>query len=138
MKKSGHKIPRIELEEIGPSADLQVRRVKLASDDLFKKSCKRPKELKVNSVYKTLNFNLFKPLTKNLFSFQAKTKKNISTDALGTTHGRIHLGAQNINGIQTRKMKGLKKTMAERKSAQKRKPAVDASSDSLKKQKVTE
>lgn len=37
-------------------------------------------------------------------------KKNISRDGLGTTHGRIHVGKQNINSIQTRKMKGLKKT----------------------------
>lgn len=56
---------------------------------------------------------------------QAKTKKNISEDTFGTTYGRIHIGAQNINSIQTRKMKGLKKTFSEKKNSQKRKIADD-------------
>lgn len=58
----------------------------------MKEACKKPKELKVSK------------------------KKNISTDGLGNTHGRIHLGKQDINKIQTRKMKGLKKTATERKA----------------------
>lgn len=47
LKKSDTRIPRIELEEIGPRADLLCRRNKLASEDLFKQACKKPKELKV-------------------------------------------------------------------------------------------
>lgn len=39
--------PRIELEEIGPRADLVCRRNKFASEDLFKRACKKPKALKV-------------------------------------------------------------------------------------------
>lgn len=101
LKKSNTKIPRIELEEIGPRANLVCRRNKFASEDLFKRACKKPKALKV------------------------KTKKNISKDTFGTTYGRIHIGAQNINNIQTRKMKGLKKTLSEKKGAQKRKFAND-------------
>lgn len=58
----------------------------------MKEACKKPKELKVTK------------------------KKNITTDGLGNTHGRIHIGKQEINKIQTRKMKGLKKTAAERKA----------------------
>jgi len=49
LKKSGEKTPYAELEEIGPSADLVLRRTKLASKDLFKSSCKKPKEIKVKS-----------------------------------------------------------------------------------------
>lgn len=45
---------------------------------------------------------------------QEKKKKNISLDGLGTKHGRIHIKKQTIN-LQTRKMKGLKKTKAEKK-----------------------
>ena len=55
LKKSGTKIPRIELEEIGPRVDLSVRRSRLATDDLFKQSCKRPKELKVLLIFLNIN-----------------------------------------------------------------------------------
>lgn len=41
-------------------------------------------------------------------------KKNITTDNLGNTHGRIHVGKQKIQEIQTRKMKGLKKMKKEK------------------------
>ncbi|KAE8745911.1 Ribosome production factor 2 [Frankliniella occidentalis] len=91
LKKSGQRTPRIELEEIGPSAEMKLRRTKLASDDLLKTACKQPKELKI------------------------KKKKNVTKDNLGTTHGRIHVPKQKIDKLQTRKMKGLKKTSAERK-----------------------
>jgi len=65
-----------------------------------------------------------------------KKKKNISTDTLGTTHGRIHIGTQNIDKIQTRKMKGLKKTLSEKKSIQKRKIADDNNDNAIKLRKV--
>jgi hypothetical protein len=41
LKKSGTRIPRVELEEIGPSVDWVLRRSQLASDDLFKTACKQ-------------------------------------------------------------------------------------------------
>ncbi|KAL6258159.1 hypothetical protein P5V15_010114 [Pogonomyrmex californicus] len=104
LKKSNTRIPKIELEEIGPCADLLCRRNKFASEDLFKTACKKPKVIKV------------------------KMRKNISKDTFGTTYGRIHVGSQNINSIQTRKMKGLKKTLSE-KNIQKRKLATDNSDD---------
>ena len=36
-------------------------------------------------------------------------KKNIETDDMGDTVGRIHVGKQDLSALQTRKMKGLKK-----------------------------
>lgn len=102
LKKSGQKTPRIELVEIGPSMDLEVRRTKIASEDLYKLSRKTPKQLK--------------PLT----------KKNISTDGLGNTHGRIHVGKQEIQKIQTRKVKALRKTPEEKKIARKAAKAAAA------------
>ncbi|GLV31443.1 Novel nucleolar protein 3 [Carabus blaptoides fortunei] len=92
LKKSGSRTPRIELEEIGPHIDLTVRRSKLPSEDLMKQACRKPKQLKIRKT------------------------KNISRDGLGTTHGRIHVGKQDLNKLQTRKMKGLRKTSAKRKS----------------------
>ncbi|XP_045769813.1 ribosome production factor 2 homolog [Maniola jurtina] len=91
LKKSGQRTPRIELEEIGPSIDFKLRRTKLASDDLCREACRIPKEVK--------------PIT----------KKNLSTDAFGTKLGRVHMSKQDINRLQTRKMKGLKKTPEEKK-----------------------
>ena len=41
--------------------------------------------------------------------YQAKAKKNIETDLVGDKMGRIHLGRQNLDELQTRKMKGLKR-----------------------------
>jgi len=92
LKKSGCRTPRIELEEIGPRLDFTLRRSKLSSEDLMKHACRKPKVLKVIK------------------------KKNISKDGLGTIHGRIHVGKQEIASLQTRKMKGLKKTPEERKA----------------------
>uniref|UniRef100_A0A8C4T903 Ribosome production factor 2 homolog n=1 Tax=Erpetoichthys calabaricus TaxID=27687 RepID=A0A8C4T903_ERPCA len=89
MVKSGCRTPRIELEEIGPSFDFSLRRVHLASDDLYKKAHKQPKQLK------------------------PKKKKNISHDAFGTKYGRLHMQKQDLSKLQTRKMKGLRKRRGE-------------------------
>lgn len=88
---------------LGPSIDFKLRRTKLASDDLYKEACRVPRELKPT------------------------TKKNISRDAFGSKLGRIHMGKQDIGRIQTRKMKGLKKTLEEKKKMlQKKKIAKKA------------
>ncbi|KAJ8026970.1 Ribosome production factor 2-like [Holothuria leucospilota] len=89
LKKSGTKIPRVELEEIGPSIDLVLRRTQLASTDLYKRALKVPKTLK------------------------PKKKKNISIDKFKTTHGRVHMQKQDLSNLQTRKMKGLKRSRDE-------------------------
>lgn len=81
------------LSSTGPSIDFKLRRTKLASEDLYKEACKIPRELK--------------PIT----------KKNISRDAFGSKLGRVHMGRQEIGRLQTRKMKGLKKTPEEKKQA---------------------
>ena len=48
LKKSGLPTPRVELDEIGPSLDLVLRRTHLASSDLYKEACKVPKATKVS------------------------------------------------------------------------------------------
>jgi len=47
LKKSGTRVPRVELEEVGPSADLVLRRTKIASDDLYRRAKKQPDAAKV-------------------------------------------------------------------------------------------
>lgn len=89
LKKSGCRTPRVELEEIGPSFDLVLRRTHLASDDLYKLAHRQPKALK------------------------PKKKKNISHDVFGTKFGRVHMQKQDLSKLHTRKMKGLKKRKSE-------------------------
>jgi len=89
LKKSGSRTPRVELDEMGPSLDLVLRRTKIASDDLFKRACRTPKATKTKKV------------------------KNKSRNALGTEHGRIHMTKQDLGQLQTRKLKGLKKRRGE-------------------------
>lgn len=97
LKKSGQKTPRIELIEIGPSADFSIRRTQIASEDLYKQSRKQPKQLRESK------------------------KKNITHDGLGNTHGRVHMGNQALGKIQTRRVKGLKKSSEERKADRQKK-----------------
>lgn len=44
---------------------------------------------------------------------EERTKKNISMDIMGDKMGRVHLGKQDLGGLQTRKMKGLKRSRDE-------------------------
>lgn len=86
MKKSGTKVPLVELEEIGPSMTLVLRRNRFASADLMKRACKQPRQL------------------------QKKKIKNQTKDVFGSKLGRVHMTKQDLKRLQTRKMKGLKKT----------------------------
>jgi ribosome production factor 2 len=47
MKKSGTKLPRVELEEMGPRIDFVVRRTQFAPPDIMKEALRVPKEIKV-------------------------------------------------------------------------------------------
>lgn len=97
LKKSGLRTPRIELEEIGPSIDFSIRRTKIASKDLYKLAHRKPAELKVTK------------------------KKNVTRDAFGNVHARVHIDKQVVNKLQLRKMKGLKKTPEEKRIMRKQK-----------------
>lgn len=82
--RSGEKVPRIELEEIGPRFDFKIGRRLTPAPELEKEAHKKPKQL------------------------QAKDKKNVSTDFMGDKVAQIHVGNQDLSRLQTRKMKGLK------------------------------
>lgn len=90
LKKSGSKLPRVELEEMGPSIDFEIRRTKFAAKDVLKEALKIPRTVK------------------------PKKEKNVTTDSLGKKYGRIHLGKQDLGDLALRKMKGLKRSRAEK------------------------
>ena len=85
LKKSGSKLPRVELEETGPSFDATIKRSKLAPKDLFKTALKKPKQL------------------------TAKKQKNISTNLFGDTLSTIHMEKQDLTQLDLARMKGLNK-----------------------------
>ncbi|ODV78062.1 Brix-domain-containing protein [Suhomyces tanzawaensis NRRL Y-17324] len=82
--QSGQKLPRVEVDEIGPRFDFKIGRRVSPAPELEKEAYKKPKQL------------------------QAKVKKNVSTDFMGDKVAQIHLGKQDLGKLQTRKMKGLK------------------------------
>ncbi|KAF3086387.1 rRNA-binding ribosome biosynthesis protein rpf2 [Orbilia oligospora] len=83
--RSGHKLPRVELEEMGPRMDFKIGRIQEASPDMMKEAMKKPK------------------------GQEMRTKKNISVDSMGDKIGKVHVDRQDLGKLQTRKMKGLKK-----------------------------
>ncbi|CAD6184546.1 unnamed protein product [Caenorhabditis auriculariae] len=86
LKKSSTATPRVELLEMGPSLNFALMRRKLADTSLFKEACKKPAAL------------------------IAKRRKNLSEDVFGNQLARVHLGKQNTDAIQTRKVKALRDT----------------------------
>lgn len=102
-KRSGQKLPRIEVEEMGPRIDFRIGRIREAQDSLWKLALTRPKELKV-----LISCYLMK-IFSNAKVLQEKLKKNIETDTVGDKMGRIHLGVQAMGDLQTRKTKALKR-----------------------------
>lgn len=88
-KRSGHKLPRVELEEMGPRMDFSVRRHQAADADMLKEAMRESKK------------------------GVPRTKKNVEMDIMGDKLGRIHVGNQDLDKLQSRKMKGLKRRKGE-------------------------
>jgi len=87
MKKSGTRVPRVELEEIGPSLDLVVRRQQFGAEALRNMSLQKPKELR------------------------PKKKKNVSSNIFHDKVGTVHVHPQNLDKIydNVKKPKALRK-----------------------------
>ena len=85
-RKSGEKLPRVELDEVGPKFDFRVGRIREAEASVMKDALKRGRR-----------------------PDEARPKKNVETDGMGDQIARVHLGRQDLAGLQTRKMKGLKR-----------------------------
>ncbi|KAI1764255.1 Brix-domain-containing protein [Hypoxylon sp. FL1150] len=84
-KRSGQRLPRVEVEEMGPRMDFRVGRMQEPDEAVLKEAMKTAK-------------------------VEEKVKKNVTTDTMGDKIGRIHLGRQDLSELQTRKMKGLKRS----------------------------
>eukprot|EP01094_Clydonella_sp_ATCC50884_P015722 TRINITY_DN2634_c0_g1_i1.p1 TRINITY_DN2634_c0_g1~~TRINITY_DN2634_c0_g1_i1.p1 ORF type:complete len:337 (+),score=119.97 TRINITY_DN2634_c0_g1_i1:69-1013(+) len=85
LKRSGSRIPRVELSEIGPRMDLTLRRTHFAARDLMEVAMKVPQQL------------------------QPKKAKNIAKSTLGDTLATIHMGRQDLSTLTTKRMKALKR-----------------------------
>ncbi|KAG8934415.1 rRNA-binding ribosome biosynthesis protein rpf2 [Tulasnella sp. 417] len=93
---SGVRTPRTELVPMGPSLDLRLRRHQDPDPEVLKQAMKQPKLKKAD-------------ITSGL----GKKVKNKEVDEMGDVRARIHLKKQNLDKLQTRKMKGLKPTQME-------------------------
>ncbi|PSC75116.1 ribosome production factor 2-like protein [Micractinium conductrix] len=87
-KKSGTRVPRTELTEMGPSLDLEVRRTRQPPVDLEKEACKQPKTDK-------------------------KKQKNVGSDMLDGKVGHIYMPKQDVDGMALAKPKGTKRVRRE-------------------------
>lgn len=84
LLSSGTRIPRMELTPMGPNFDFKIRRRQEAEPDVEKEALRRPKLAK-------------KDVEKGL----GRKRKNIETDDMGDRVGRIHIGKQDINNLQS-------------------------------------
>lgn len=87
-KRSGQRLPRVEVEEMGPRMDFRVGRTRQPDEATRKEAMKKPR------------------------GTEERTKKNISVSSMGDKMGRVHLSKQDLSQLQTRKMKGLKRRRA--------------------------
>ena len=84
FKKSGSRVPLVDLVPMGPYWNLTVRRSVLASEDLWKTALKQPKIATVKKI------------------------KNISENSMGDKIGRIHMDKQDFDKMAVRKVAVLR------------------------------
>lgn len=85
LKKSGSRLPKVVLEEVGPRMDLTVGRRLTGSNELRKMSMRQARAASVPK------------------------KKNISRSNMGDKLGRVHMNRQDFSKLELAKTKGLKK-----------------------------
>lgn len=105
-KKSGTRVPKVQLEEMGPHFDLRMRRRRDPPMEVEKEALRRPK-------------------------LTPKKVKNVGTDTLEGKVGKMYVPRQDLDDIAYHKMKGAKRQKreqaAERKAGKRTKKATDAS-----------
>jgi ribosome production factor 2 len=86
LKTTGTKYPKVELDLVGPSMDLKVRRIRTGQADLHKLSLQVPRT-----------------------GPKTAQRKNKVPGKFGEPMAKIHIGRQNFDDIAVAKLKGLKK-----------------------------
>ena len=76
-------LDHLQLTEVGPSLNLKVRNIHLASKEFYDLALRQPKEAMI------------------------KKEKNIENNALGEKRGRIHMAKQNLNAVSLKKYKKI-------------------------------
>lgn len=85
-KRKDSKLPRVCLKDAGPQFELEVRRTRIATEDMMKSATKKPR----HPAY-------------------VRKIKNISRDEMGDKKGQIHVDSQDLKGLALARMKGLSK-----------------------------
>lgn len=104
FKKSGSKIPNVQLTSMGPNMDLTVRRTQLASEDMWKTACKKPKIANITKV------------------------KNITRTIIGEKIGRLHMEKQNLDkmgGKRSTALRDIERPMSNPTRGDKKRSAVE-------------
>lgn len=89
LHKSSDRLPRVELEEVGPAFEARLGRSKLAAEAMWKQA------VVVN-----------KAKTRD----PSKPHKNIEIDTLGSRLGTVHVGKQDLSTLVLKKNKALRKS----------------------------
>jgi ribosome production factor 2 len=94
LKRTGTKLPFVDLAEIGPSFDMVVKREHIADHTMWKLATAKPKGSNQSKVERDQDDDDGPSKKKN-------SNKNISTDSLGNKIGRVHLGRQDLTKLYT-------------------------------------
>ena len=92
----GSTIPRVDLQLMGPSIDMEIRRIHENTGALKKQSLIVPKTIKPTKV------------------------KNVTHNVFGEKIGRVHMTKQEVDKMQVRKIKALKILRKERMKKEKK------------------
>ena len=77
-RKSGQRLPRVEVEEMGPRIDFRVGRTQEAEEGVMKEALKKPKGVEVSCVCEHMKYAL-------LTSFHSRRRRKISRQILLVT-----------------------------------------------------
>eukprot|EP00798_Chlamydomonas_sp_ICE-L_P007835 gene7835-1035_t len=121
MKKSGSRVPRLALEEMGPRLDFVVRRSREAPADMAKEAMRQPqlhgkKAFKEEGPGLHLGVRCIRCAPAEMVKeamrqpqLHGKKVKNVNADMVAGKVGRIYMPPQKVDSMALTKMKGLKK-----------------------------